>query len=131
MDGKSTVAVMEGADDNQPRVEGGGQVAKGLIAGAVSGLTSRAFVYPFDTLKSQLYVQGAVKGLAPHISLTGAFRKVCCSAAKPCACRSCRIPIFSWLRALRKRESRLDRMRALMGHLKLSWHLAFATFFPP
>ena len=37
------------------------QVWKGLCAGALSGLSSRFFVYPFDTVKAQLQLQGGLQ----------------------------------------------------------------------
>lgn len=55
----------------------GGTVWRGLAAGALSGVASRFVVYPFDTLKSQLQLQGGLTGsTARYAGLSDAVRQV-------------------------------------------------------
>mmetsp|Transcript_8646 Transcript_8646/g.24860 ORF Transcript_8646/g.24860 Transcript_8646/m.24860 type:complete len:310 (+) Transcript_8646:278-1207(+) len=66
------------APSQDPGVSSSGavQIWKGLYAGALSGLASRFVVYPFDTLKSQLQVQGGLQGAPAHRSLATAALQV-------------------------------------------------------
>ena len=51
-----------GADEEtQSGNEQSRQIWKGLCAGALSGLSSRFFVYPFDTVKAQLQLHGGLQ----------------------------------------------------------------------
>jgi hypothetical protein len=42
-----------------------------MLAGGVSGVTSRFATHPFDTIKTQMQVQGAVRGSANAAAYTG------------------------------------------------------------
>ena len=70
---------------------------KGLCAGAVSGMTARCFVYPFDTVKAQLQLHGGLTKGAAQAPMAQVVRQVMTDEPPyypGCfnCCRECRVP---------------------------------------